>query len=158
MSIKLGGTGLIENKLKWIMGTHGHWKNQNPGGRFGTTSWTALPIQPIYRENGPNGQNWQCCLAGSSETTPTILIFSIAIGADISFELISNVHWVPQFFMHNKSILGGVQHMQLLKFSKILCDLNKCSFTMRIVRSLLTLHNNYSLRKWQTCHLKRIIQ
>ena len=37
-SIKLGGTGLIEYKLKWIIGTHGHWKNQNPGGRFGATS------------------------------------------------------------------------------------------------------------------------
>ena len=37
MSIKLGGTGLNEKKLKWIIGTHGHWKNQNPGGRFGVT-------------------------------------------------------------------------------------------------------------------------
>ena len=24
--------------LKWIIGTHGNWKNQNPGGRFGATS------------------------------------------------------------------------------------------------------------------------
>ena len=39
---------------------------------------------------------------------PTILIFSIAMGANSSFELISIVHWVPQFVMHNKSILGGV--------------------------------------------------
>ena len=37
-----------------------------------------------------------------------ILIFSIAMGADYSFELISIIHWVRQFFMHNKSILGGV--------------------------------------------------
>ena len=41
MSIKLRGTGLIENKLKWVIGTHCHWKNQNPRGRFGATvkSW-----------------------------------------------------------------------------------------------------------------------
>ena len=54
--------------------------------------------------------NWQCCLAGSSKTAPTILIFSIVMGSDYSFELISFVHWVPQFFMHNKSILGGVPY------------------------------------------------
>ena len=31
--------------------------------------------QPIYLKNGPNGLNWQCCLAGSSKTGPRILIF-----------------------------------------------------------------------------------
>ena len=34
----------------------------------------------------------QCCLAGSSKTVPMVLIFSIGIGADYSFELISIVH------------------------------------------------------------------
>ena len=43
-------------------------------------------------ENGPNELNWQCCLAGSSKTTPKILIFSIAMGADDLFELVSIVH------------------------------------------------------------------
>ena len=28
--------------------------------------------------------NWQCCLARSSKTAPSILIFSIAMGADYS--------------------------------------------------------------------------
>jgi len=69
----------------------------HPGGRFGA----ALPTQPIHRKNGPNRLNWQCCLAGSSKTAPTILIFSIAMGADYSLELISIVHCVPQFFVHN---------------------------------------------------------
>ena len=68
-----------------------------------------LPIQPIYLENGPNKLYWQCCLADSSKTAPTILFFSIAMCADYSFKLISIVHWVPQFFMHNKSILGWVK-------------------------------------------------
>ena len=31
--------------------------------------------QSIYLEKRPNGLNWQCCLAGSSKTTPRILIF-----------------------------------------------------------------------------------
>ena len=34
-----------------------------------------------------NGLNWQCYLAGSSKTAPRILIFSIAIGADYSYEM-----------------------------------------------------------------------
>ena len=32
-------------------------KNPNPGDQFGATRLTALPIQPIYLENGPNGLN-----------------------------------------------------------------------------------------------------
>ena len=48
-----------------------------------------LPIQPIHLENGPSGLYWQCCLAGSSKTAPRTLIFSKAMGADYSFELIS---------------------------------------------------------------------
>ena len=44
----------------------------------------------------------------------TILFFSIAMSADYSFELISIVHWVPQFFMRNKSILGGVYSVAIL--------------------------------------------
>ena len=40
---------------------------------------------PFSLKNGPNGLNWQCCLAGSSKTAPRILIFSIAMGAKPSF-------------------------------------------------------------------------
>ena len=35
----------------------------------------------------------------------------IAMGAHYSFEPISIVHWVLQFFMRNKSILGRVYYM-----------------------------------------------
>ena len=62
------------------------------GGRFRATSNTALPIQPICPIFAVNRLNWQCCLAGSSKTAPRILISSIAMGADYSFELISIVH------------------------------------------------------------------
>ena len=54
---------------------------QNSGSCFRASCKTALPIQPIYRKNGPNGLNWQCSLPGSSKTAPRILFFSIAMGA-----------------------------------------------------------------------------
>jgi hypothetical protein len=55
-------------------------KKSKSWGHFGAIRKTALPIQPIYRKNGPNGLNWQCCLSGSSKTAPRVLIFSIAMG------------------------------------------------------------------------------
>jgi hypothetical protein len=33
------------------------------------------------------GLDWQCCLDGSSKAAPRILIFSIAIGTNYSFEV-----------------------------------------------------------------------
>ena len=51
-----------------------------------------LPIQPIWPIFAVNRLNWQCCLAGNFKTGPMILIFSISMGADYSFELISIVH------------------------------------------------------------------
>jgi hypothetical protein len=60
--------------------------------------------------------NWQCCLAGSSKMAPKILIFSIAMGANYSFELISIVHGVPAFFMHNKIFLGSVITVHQVRF------------------------------------------
>ena len=78
-------------------------KNQNSEGHFG-----ALPIQPIHRENGPNGLNWHCCSAGSSKTAPRILIFSIAIGADYSFEMKNCEIWATPFFKHNNLFIATV--------------------------------------------------
>ena len=34
----LGAIGCNGFHIKWMFGTHGNWKNQNPGGRFGATS------------------------------------------------------------------------------------------------------------------------
>ena len=67
-----------------------------------------LPIQPIYIKNGPNGLYLQCCLAGSSKTAPRILIFSNALGADYSFELIFIETYAPHFNGHNKLFLDSV--------------------------------------------------
>ena len=60
---------------------------------------------PFTSKIGPNGLNWQCCLAGSSKTAPRILIFSIAMGAKPSFQLKSIAIWAPAFFMHNNSFI-----------------------------------------------------
>jgi hypothetical protein len=85
MSKKCGGLCLNGIQTRLIICTYSNQKNQNPGSRFGATCKTAMPIQPIYHKNGPDGLNWQCSLAGSSKTAPKILIFSIAIGAKSLF-------------------------------------------------------------------------
>ena len=74
-------------------------KNQNRGGRFGDS---ALPIQPIWLILEVNRLNWQCCLAGSFKTVSRSLIFSMAMGANYSFELISIETYAPQLHGHNK--------------------------------------------------------
>ena len=51
----------------------------------------------IHKENGPNGLNWQSCLASSSKRARRILIFSMAMGANYTFELISIKTCAPQF-------------------------------------------------------------
>ena len=50
---------------------------------------------------------------------PRILIFSIAMGADYSFELISIVHGVPKYIGHNKIFQGSVRNA--LSYKQILC-------------------------------------
>ena len=72
----------------------------------------ALPIQPIYHKNG---LNWQCCLAGSSKTAPRILIFSIAMGADYSFEVKNIEIWGPTFFKHNNSSVATVKEAKSMR-------------------------------------------
>ena len=62
----------------------------------------------FYLENGPNGLNWHCCLAGSSKTAARILIFSIAMGANYSFEVKNIKIWTPAFFKHNNSFVATV--------------------------------------------------
>ena len=57
---------------------------------------------------GQMGPNWQCYLTGSSKTAPRIFIFSMAMGADYSFELISNETYAPQSIGHNRLFLGSV--------------------------------------------------
>ena len=73
------------------------------------------PFGPPYEVNG---LDWQCYLAGGSKTAPRILIFSIAIGADYSFDIKSGFSIVPAFSLHNNFNIASVHH----SISK------KCSF------------------------------
>ena len=62
------------------------WKSWEPFGSYqlnSTANPAHLPQNWAYFE--VNGLDWQCCLAGSSQRAPRILIFSIAMGADYSF-------------------------------------------------------------------------
>ena len=65
-------------------------------------------FSPFGPTSEVNGLDWQCCLAGSSKTAPRILIFSIAKGADYSFEVKNIEIWVPVFFKHNNSSVATV--------------------------------------------------
>ena len=55
-----------------------------------------------------NRLNWRCCLTGSFKTAPRILISSIAIGADYSFEVKNIKIWGPKFFKHNNLSVATV--------------------------------------------------
>ena len=63
------------------------------------------PFGPCFEVNG---LDWQCYLAGSSKTAPRILIFSIAIGADFSFDIKSGFSIAPAFSLHNNFDIGSV--------------------------------------------------
>ena len=52
-------------------------KDQNPGGRFGATSKTALPIWPIYQEIGQNGLNWQDFYFFNCHGCQTLIFYEI---------------------------------------------------------------------------------
>ena len=45
------------------------------------------PFGPVFEVNG---LDWQCYIAGSSKMAPRIFVFSIAIGADYSYEMKSS--------------------------------------------------------------------
>ena len=52
-----------------------------------------------------NGLDWHCCLAGSSKTAPSILIFSIVMVADYSFDVKNIDIWKLAFFENNNSFI-----------------------------------------------------
>ena len=59
-----------------------------------------------------NGLDWQCCLAGSSQTAPRILIFSIAMGADYSF-------YVKTIETHARAFFKVVWHISAFTFRQL---------------------------------------
>ena len=81
------GSQWISNKINIRhLGQLKKWKSWEPFGSYqlnSTANPAHLPQNWAYFE--VNGLDWQCCLAGSSQRAPRILIFSIAMGADYSF-------------------------------------------------------------------------
>ena len=72
---KCGRLNLTVFHLIWVMSTYGNWRNQNPGGSFGGTSYLLrqhCQFSPFLKWNWLNKQ---CFLAGSSKTATRILIF-----------------------------------------------------------------------------------
>ena len=53
----------------------------------------SLPNWPIWPSFEVNGLDWQCCLAGSSNTAPRIFIFFNCPGCRIF--ILCEIHWDP---------------------------------------------------------------
>ena len=50
----------------YSVGTNFYFTRQSKvTSKLSVKNWLLMPIQPIYPENGPNGLNWQFCLAGT---------------------------------------------------------------------------------------------
>ena len=109
---------------------------------FRTLGWqwisanTELPMQPIDLENGPNGLNWQCCLAGSSKTVP-----------DYSFEVNSIKNWVPAFFKHKNSSATTVPLINTSKYP------SRCLWTISTGKTLLGHRANHRTRRCENTPL-----
>ena len=63
------------------------------------------PFGPLFEVNE---LDWQCYLAVSSKTVPRILILSIAIGADYSFDIKSGFSIAPTFSLHKNFDIASV--------------------------------------------------
>ena len=74
------------------------------------------PFGQFMRWIGLIFRNWQYCLAGRSKMPQRILIFSIVMGANNSFELISIETYAPQFLGHNKIFLGSLAQDCMITF------------------------------------------
>jgi hypothetical protein len=59
-------------------------------------------------ETRPPWLDWHCCLAGSSKLAPRILIFSIAMVANYSFDVKNIDICTPAFFKNNNSFIATV--------------------------------------------------
>ena len=63
------------------------------------------PFGPFFEVNG---LDWQCYLAGSSKTAPRMLILSIAIGANYSFDIKSCFSIAPAFSLYKNFDIASV--------------------------------------------------
>ena len=82
-----------------------------------------MPIQPIWPIFVVNRLNWQCCLAGSSKTVPRILIFSIAMGANYSWEPISIVPNLLDIIKFSQAVWTVLTRKQMTGHMLMHCDI-----------------------------------
>ena len=68
----------------------------------------SSPFTSKLGQIGSNWPNWQCCLAGRSETATRILIFSIAMGADYLFYVKTIETHARAFLTFNILAIGWV--------------------------------------------------
>ena len=68
---------------------------------------------PFTSKLGLIGQNWQCCLADSSQRAPRILIFLIAMGAEYLSYVKSIGTFAPTFYWYIIFFLASVSCHQL---------------------------------------------
>ena len=98
-------------------------------------------FSPFPSKNGPNGLNWQCCLAGSSKRAPI------------------NCHWCQTFFLaevywnlsapkswHNNLFISGVIWQMVNKTVKIWYII--CEYTGTIKYKFYFIKDNYSIVEW----------
>ena len=79
MHEKYGGPNSNGFQLKWRFGTHGNWKKSKSWGPFWSYQISSTANSAHFARFLVNGLNWQCCLAGSSKTAPSILILLITL-------------------------------------------------------------------------------
>ena len=65
-------------------------------------------FSPFTAKMGQMGWIGSAVYLVAPKRPPDFTFFLIAMDADCSFELISIVHWVPQFIEHNKIFLNSV--------------------------------------------------
>ena len=81
-----------------------------------------------------NGLAWHCCLAGSSKTPTRVLIFSIVMVADYSFDVKNIDICAPTFFKHNNSFIATV-HMYRVRKQDATAEI-KSEFIFIIIRDV----------------------
>ena len=106
----------IENKLKWKIGTHHNWKKKNLEAVLELTAKQHCQFSLFNAKMGQMGWIGSAVYLVTPKRPPWFWIFQLPWMPIIhlsSFLLI--VYWVPQFFMHNKSILNEVIYCQIHK-------------------------------------------
>ena len=109
MSNKLEGVGLNRQSSNAQSAPMAIEKIEIPGAALELPAKKHCQFSPFGTFFEVNGLDWQCYLAGSSKTAPRILIFSISIGANFSFDIKSGFSIAPEFSLHKNLDIASVK-------------------------------------------------